>query len=291
MTLQKREKILVFSILALMAVAVVYFLWPAQGESLSALQKKIDDLEKLSEQKKIQALEMKKTTERLADWQRRALPPNAETAQTLYQDWLRKLANVYFKKPQFSTLPSQPLRDISAAPSVGGSRQTPRNFYIRFPFNIQCEGTLDKLTGFLYEFYSAGHLHKITSMIVTPIKDSPELGLNITVEALSLPTATHLDKLCDESSKRLKLPSIEEYKKIIVDRNMFAAYAPKIHVSRERRHSQTPAENRSPAIQLPDGHCRGQRRSRGLAIRTHYRRDLQSARRGGFHHRQSARQG
>jgi Tfp pilus assembly protein PilO len=239
MTLQKREKILAISIIVLAAVALAYFLWPAQGESTSELQKKVDDLQKQVDAQKLQALKAKKISDRLAEFQRRALPPNVEVAQTLYQDWLRKLANTYFKKPQFSTLPSQPLRDVSAA---GGARQAQRNVYVRFPFNIQCEGSLDKLTGFLYEFYAAGHLHKIANLIVTPVKDSSDLSLNITVEALSLPTATHLDKLCDEPSKRLKLASLDEYKKAIVERNMFAAFAPKRERPPRREEPKPPSK-------------------------------------------------
>ena len=79
---------------------------------------------------------------------------------------------------------------------------------------------------FLFDFYSAGHLHKIGSINITPLKNPSQLDLAIVVEALSLPGSKQTDQLSKEKSNRLKLASADAYNKVIVKRNPFVAYAP-----------------------------------------------------------------
>jgi len=230
MTLNKREKILAVAVGALLAALAIYFMWPAPGESLADLRANLENKQRESEQKKNQALRAKKATELLAAWKRQALPEEAETAQSLYQTWLRNLVkSADFSNVKFNALPTQPLRDMSAGRTANAKSNTAlqANIYTRFLFNIQCQGTLEKLTRFLYEFYSAGHLHKISALNIAPVKNSSELELNITVEAMSLPGSAQKDKLSAEPGKRLKLASLDDYKKAIVGRNLFASCSAK----------------------------------------------------------------
>jgi hypothetical protein len=105
------------------------------------------------------------------------------------------------------------------------SAKTHRTIYWKFHFTINCQGTLEQLTQFLFDFYSAGHLQKITSIIITPLKN-PQLDLKIAVDALSLPGSKQTDQLSTEKSNRLKLASADLYNKVIVKRSPFVAYAP-----------------------------------------------------------------
>ncbi len=80
----------------------------------------------------------------------------------------------------------------------------------------------------MYEFYSAGFLHQIRKMDVKPVQNSRELDVNLTIEALSLPTAESKDRLPDKLPKEaghgLQLAKLSDYRDPIVSRDFFAAY-------------------------------------------------------------------
>ncbi len=123
--------------------------------------------------------------------------------------------------------------------------RTTRDAYTLFSFSIKGDATLEQFTRFLYDFYSAGHLHKISKLTITPIENSRLLQLLITVEALSLPGSTQKDKLAAASSKRLKLASWDDYKKVIVGRNLFAPYTPQSTADSDK--ARRDAQNSDPA--------------------------------------------
>jgi hypothetical protein len=218
MNLKKREKILAIAFGSLLILTALYWLWPS-GASLGELRAQRDELARKVDDNKTQALRAKKAVEQLNQWQHRALPADAETARSLYQNWLRELVD------------RAELRNFNISPQENTIR---RDAYTLFSFTIKCQATLAELTKFLYEFYSVGILHKIRTITVTPINNSSLLNLNIAIEALSLPGATEKDKLNTESAKRLKLASLDAYKKVIVGRNLFAPYTPKSATDRNR---------------------------------------------------------
>jgi len=68
-------------------------------------------------------------------------------------------------------------------------RSPPNSPNWTFQFSIRCTGSLSQLSYFLFEFYCAPFLHRITSMTLTPIEGNPEqLSLSMTVNALALNT-------------------------------------------------------------------------------------------------------
>jgi hypothetical protein len=231
MTLQKREKILGSSAIGLLVLLLLYLFWPEKQSTIQELRDQCEIKQAELDRNKNRALQAEKSKIRLADWQRRSLPADQEIAQSLYENWLRNLVS----KSSFSNIsitgqPAQYARDLTASRATTTSKKSgssqPENFvYIRYSLKIKCQGSLEKLTRFLYDFYSAGHLHKISTINIKPIKNSSDLDLDLTVEALSLPGSKQKDKLYVETGKILKL-SLDEYKKTIVDRNLFAAYKP-----------------------------------------------------------------
>jgi hypothetical protein len=223
MTLNKREKTIAIFV-CLLAVAALYYLWPSNEESLADLRTACDKLSGEVKEKEDLVLRARKAKERLAALQRVALPADPKEAARQYNNWLSTLAHKYFKNVTIT--PQEP--------------QNHRGIYVGFVYTINCQSSLDQLTQFLYAFYSAGHLHKIRSMNITPQTNPSELGLTISVEALSLPGSKQTDKLSAEPSKRLKLASVDAYKKTIVGRNLFIAYAP------PKNHADT-KENKPPA--------------------------------------------
>jgi hypothetical protein len=211
MTLKKREIILAISIAALLGVLAIYWFWPTAGESFADLSAKRDKLAVDLENMRTRVRQAHKATQRLAAWQLRALPADAESARSLYQNWLRELVDrAKFRNAKVNAVEGQSRRDV----------------FTLFDFDIQCQGTLEQLTRFLYDFYSAGHLHKIRTLTIKPVENSKNLDLNISVEAMSLPGSAEKDSLSAEPGNRLKLSSWEDYKNAIVGRNLFAAYSP-----------------------------------------------------------------
>ncbi len=211
MAMQKREKILaVVTGVLVVAVGVPLLFSGGVGVgSLGTLRKNRDDLQAEVAKKKAQLALAGKAADQMAQFQRRSLPADRELAGSLYQDWLReKVTGAGLRVTNFD--PGEP--------------HSGRGAYWRFRFTILARGTLEQVTRFLYQFYSADHLHQIRRLTFKPIEDSDQLNLAIFVEALSLPGADLQDELSTETSKRLKLPESDdrqrEYVRAIVRRKM-----------------------------------------------------------------------
>ena len=101
-------------------------------------------------------------------------------ARAEYQEWLIELANNTVK-----------LKGVNANPLMGSAHG---DLYYEHPFLLSCEGDLEQLVQFLYEFYQADYLHRIKRVTAQPIPDTKRLKLGITVEALSL-----IDRLQEEA--------------------------------------------------------------------------------------------
>lgn len=214
MTLSKRERVLgVAAGVLLLIIGSTFLFWVAGGQFGRRLKER-DRLAALVEKKR-------KAVDRLDQWERRSLPADLTSAKLEYEDWLRGLADGRF-------------RDLN----VDWSAMPPhKNIYRELPVELRGQGTLDHLTSFLYEFYSAGHLHKIGRLTIKSIKGSRELDLVLSIQALSLPGADRQDELSAEQSNRLALSKLEDYRKTIVRRRMegerfeesgglFASYVP-----------------------------------------------------------------
>jgi hypothetical protein len=242
MTLNKREKIFAGIVAALLVVFAIYWFWPSGGDALEELRgkiasldkKRIDapkdtapvDLDKLLENIKSeknkslnQALLLKKDIDRLPALRSRALPSNPVVAKREYQNWLLKLADERLKNVNLTPVEPQPLIDLTEKPN--------RTIYEKLRFTINCQGTLNDLVRFMFDFYSKGHLQKISSITINPVTNKPDqLVLTIIVEALSLPDSKQTDQLSSEKGNRLKLASADAYSNIIAKRNPFVAYTP-----------------------------------------------------------------
>jgi hypothetical protein len=213
MTLQKREKILAIASATLLVVLAAYWFWPSQGGSIADLRREQTRLQTLLNKNELLDRQVKKAKIRMEALQVRSLPAELETARLLYKSWLLELANRagINPPPTLTVTDGQPVKGV----------------YLMSNFSIQCQCTLEQLTKFLHDFYSSSHLHKIRTLIINPAENSSQLKLNILIEAMSLPGATQKDKLSDKPNDRLKLTSLDDYKKLIVNRNLFAAYAVK----------------------------------------------------------------
>jgi hypothetical protein len=145
---------------------------------------------------------------RLIEWGRRSLPTDRDVGESLYHDWLRKEL----------TAAGLTVEQLAEKP-VG--RANPK--YGEVAVDVRAVGTVAQLADFLYKFYTAPHLHRISSATITPSDGGAKLTAALGVDALILPEASRKDKLAEGDPQKLPLTQ-EELRKSVVDRNLFAAY-------------------------------------------------------------------
>ena len=136
-----------------------------------------------------------------------SLPSDVERARSAYQEWLAELAE-HVQLLDSSVDSGEPVnrKGMAHATSIA--------------FSVHGRGTLAQLTRFLYDFYSAGHLHQIRQLSITPVQGTELLDLAISIDTLVLPNADRKERLSSKRSERLASERIEDYQ-TIVERNLF----------------------------------------------------------------------
>jgi hypothetical protein len=236
MTLNKREKVLAGVVGGLAALFVLYFmLQPILSmflELQSSIDAKFEEVDKLKGQLAVS----EKAREKLGVMRHRSLPADPQVGRTLYQDWLLELVHDRLQLHGTKVEPTEMHEhkwNTAAKTRPGGgagraaAKDSANDLYYVVPFVIRGQGTLDELTRFLFEFYNAGYLHQIRHIGIKPTGNSKDLELTITVEAVSLPDAELKDKLRPPEGNLLAA-TLPDYQKAIVDRNIFAPYAPHV---------------------------------------------------------------
>ncbi|MFM7741279.1 MAG: hypothetical protein ACKO9H_17920, partial [Planctomycetota bacterium] len=125
----------------------------------------------------------------------RALPSNTELASSLYQSWLINLVtSLGVSNPKVSSITPMTENDMT-----------------RLQFTLSGKANLKQFTNLLFEFYRAGHLHKIRQVVLTPTGGSEQMDLNLTVEAVSLKNSDNETSLTSVPSERLVSEKFEDY--------------------------------------------------------------------------------
>jgi hypothetical protein len=211
MAMKKREKILLLVTGSLVPIWLGVYLLSGVSNPFGHLKAERTAVAKEVEKKQEKVQEGKEAERRLNEWQSRALPSDPLAAKSLYQNWLYELAtDAGLKGTRVEPTADKQYRDI----------------YRRFTFSVQGRAALDDSIEFLYDFYTAGHLHQIRRMSIEPVQGSREFNLSLSVEALSLPQADRAKELADKPVERLAASDLESYREAIVDRNLFAPYTP-----------------------------------------------------------------
>ncbi len=208
--LNQRERVLAIATVAMLGIVLLYFLFSAWQGPRRALQARKTNVVAELERKQNRLELAAKAQRQLDEWRRRSLPANPETALSLYQNWLLKTA----RDAGFSGI------TIEAAQG----RRRPEVFQA-LRLNVQATAGLEELTAFLHHFYQAGHLHQILALGLVPESRGSKMSLQMTIEALSLPTADRTDSLAAVPSGH-KLAPLDAYRSSIAQRNLFAAYQP-----------------------------------------------------------------
>jgi len=175
MAFKKREKTLALIVAALLLVVLGRFFFTAGWGPLKTLGDRRDELRKEVDKKNDRVARSQKAQARLAEWNRRSLPSDPVVARSLYQNWLLGLG----KEAGFQ----------GTKVDVTGQGRQRGGVYRALCFTVQARATIEKLTDFLYKFYSADQLHQIRSLSIKPTVGSGDLDLTVVVEALSLPDA------------------------------------------------------------------------------------------------------
>ncbi len=174
--------------------------------------------EQLDKRIKTAQLELKKAkqaTEQLEQLEQKSLPWDAEMARSRYQDWLLQLA-----KEAKLTGTSVDSGDPVAVTQTSRTSRKAVEIYKRFSFSIRGRGDLRQVTKFLYDFYRAGHIHKIRSMSLNPVGGGEEVDFNASIEAIALPNADREAELTTLVSEELAMQDSRDYQ-FIARRNFF----------------------------------------------------------------------
>ncbi len=152
----------------------------------------------------------RRALQKLHQWRRQSLPSDPDIAKSLYQDWLQ----------QQLTAAGLQVKELNIR-----SPRTSSTSYQQFSFVIKATGKLEQLTDFLYRFYQARHLHRISQADLAPTEDRQMLKISLTVDALSLADSKREKRLAEGIREEFQ-QSFDELRDSIVGRNLFATYQP-----------------------------------------------------------------
>lgn len=145
---------------------------------------------------------------RLIDWGKRSLPTDRDVAKSLYHDWLRK--ELTAAGLTVEQLADKPL-----------GRANPN--YGELAVDVRAVGTLEQLTNFLYKFYSAPHMHRLSTATLTASEAGAKLTAALGIDALILTESTRKDALAEGEPLPLPRP-LEDIRTSLVSRNVFAPH-------------------------------------------------------------------
>ncbi|HBT78510.1 MAG TPA: hypothetical protein DEB39_16655 [Planctomycetaceae bacterium] len=178
-------------------------------EPRAGLQQRIDEANRRIERGTHSIGLMRQTIAADAPLYQRSLPLTPTAARSLYQFWLLEVLD-------FCDLDN---------PAVQSSEPVKSRFAYQYRFQVRSRGTLDRIDRFLYEFYWAVFLHRIVSMSLTPVENSEQLDMVLTIEAVAIPPATPgdpfppADRLPGGYFRRLASDRFEAYR-LIAERNL-----------------------------------------------------------------------
>lgn len=213
--MKQNERLLAIGVGSMVLIFGAYYVYSSIESSFTAKRRQIDTLQsQIAAQEKI-VFQGKVATQRLAELAERSLPSDATAARSGYQHWLlQQVGKAKLANQNVAAVSSRPLDDIG----------------VQHTFSISGEGSIDQLVTLLHSLYEVDFLHRVSKLTVRPIKESKNLSIMVTVEAMSLASGPEDPQIVAKPGNRLKLASIEDYRKSIVGRNLFgpANQAPRL---------------------------------------------------------------
>lgn len=202
-----REKKLAGLVGAMVLLLVVFFAYRFVAGMYDSRNLTIEDLKKKIAAAERQEILAKRAAARMTRYRDQSLPFTAKNeAQNKYSSWLAEaLGNAGLTKES----------------SITKKRGAKVGEHMQYAFTVSVKSDLRGLTNFLYTFYSTDLLHRISRLKIRPIKNSKELDLDFTVEAMAVKGSTSVEELPIHPSQRLRLADVEAYRNVILTRNVF----------------------------------------------------------------------
>ncbi len=205
--MKDNEKILAVIVGAGILCLVAFFGFRWYSSAISTRRAAIADLETKVERQRRLVKDTLFAKKKLDEYEARSLPPQPAIARSLYQHWLlTKVQEAGLRDQVVSPTGQRPLADV----------------YVQQTFTINGKGRFEQIVQLLHEIYRVDLLHRVSRISLKPIKDTKDLDLSLTVDAVSVSTAPEAKELHKNVSSRLKLASKEKYQESIVGRNIFA---------------------------------------------------------------------
>ena len=189
--------------------------WAYRTQFAEPRKKLLEEIKTLEEQKaniETGIATQKDMVQKLAERKlyERSLPIPANRAQMLYQSWLIELGE-HCGFENFS-VDSQNLQQTQ--------------FYFVLPYRVTARTTLDELSRFLYEFYWATYVHRITHLRITPVENADMVTVTMQIEGIVVPSPEQnspyplRDRLPSGYHRRLTSGLLETYTGPINARNL-----------------------------------------------------------------------
>lgn len=180
--------------------------WGKEAETeLAKLDSNIEKLEDL-------IMRGADASEELEIYEQRSLPFKSGLARSEYQAWINQIV---IKNNLISS--SVEVSSPSVVTVKDGDKK--REAYKRYGFSVNATGSLDQVSSFLFDFYRAGHLHKINTMSLN--RASGRFRFSVVGEAIGLTTCERDGELSSVTGDRPSKQTLDDYA-TIVRRNIFS---------------------------------------------------------------------
>jgi hypothetical protein len=181
----QRERSLFLILLAVGGFVLVFGGFVAVQRLVAGLGEKDQEIEGLQREvsdKETKLLTLTRAQRKLDHWKAVSLPPDLDTARSRYRAFLQELCRHH-------QLHVRQIRDSGPARTAASSRTA--TSYTALTYQVQVEGTLPRLVGFLREFYAINLPHQVRDISIANEGTAADGRLDITlkVEALVLPNA------------------------------------------------------------------------------------------------------
>lgn len=202
-----REKKLAVLVGGLAVLVIAFIAYNMIGGMYQSRNTRIADLKKKISAAERQDLLARRASSRMARYRDQSLPSAGKNeAQNKYGNWLTQ------------TLSEAGMTKES---SITKKRGIKVGEHTQYAFTVSVKSDLRGLTTFMYKFYSTDLLHRISRLKIRPIKNSKELDLDFTVEAMAVKGSTNAEELPIHPANRLRLPDNDAYLTAILARNVF----------------------------------------------------------------------
>jgi hypothetical protein len=221
---QKRERLLLAAAGIVFLVIMLPIFYQLFIKEVSNLRRARNDLKTEIEKYENDVKRKTEIKARLDHLTARSLPSKDDFAKSLYQNYLMVLAG------------DTGIQGSRIDPgSVAVVKAQNKTYYNKYTFTIHGKGSLEKISEFLRRFRKSDYLHLVRKVTPRPIKNSNDMDVSITIEALSLPQARTTRTLPITDAKQFAATDADKIMlKLITDRALFSPFVPPQAVVEQR---------------------------------------------------------